>query len=86
MDINLETIESLIKLMTANRVDCIELGELKILKIKHDPVKADKDNVTSKKSIFTEEEVLFHSTTNALTLQQIEELEAGTLVINPTKG
>lgn len=85
--LDLVVLEKVIGLMKTHRIDCIELGDIKILKTKHDVVKPENATTSaSNKTVFTDEELLFHSTSHPITLKQIEELEAGNLVINPRKG
>lgn len=82
---DLKQIEELMVLMTKHKIDQIEVEGMKLVKSKHEMPAQNKDNSSFNKRVnLSDEELLFYSTTPSLTLKDIEDLEAGKLVINPT--
>ena len=61
MEINLETIERLLQLMTSYKMEAIEIGDLKLRKTRHFTI--DKDDATKEKEKMAE--ILFASTPGA---------------------
>lgn len=78
MEITPAIINEIMEMMVKHRVDRVKLGELELLKTKHEGSKAN-NNSSSIAVPMSEEELLFYSTTApALTPEQVE-----ALAVNP---
>lgn len=74
MELTLELIQALSKLVVDHKLDRLKLGDLEILKTKHEVAKSDRPAVPNLASM-SGEELLFYSTTApALTVEEVEQL------------
>lgn len=81
MELDLNTIDSLMKLMITNKIDQLKLGDLLLTKTKHDAPKAEANSSAfNGDGIFSDEELLYFSSTgpSSLTPEQV-----AALAVNP---
>lgn len=77
MELTLEAIQSLIKMVVDNKLDKLELGDLKISKSRYEASKAEARPTVNNPTLIDEDEILYWSTsTPTLTAEQIELLAA----------
>lgn len=69
MEITLDVVEQLAKLLTKHKLDKIKLGELEIVKSRHEVMKVEKPMMHN--TVF-DEELLYMSGAPALTAEEIE--------------
>lgn len=78
MELTLEMIQALSKLVVDHKLDSLKLGELEIVKSKHEGIKNEPRSSANLASM-SEEELLFYSTSApALTIEEVE-----ALAVNP---
>ncbi len=74
MELTLEIIQALSKMVVDHKLDRIKVGELEILKTKHESPKLEKPAIPNLASL-SGEELLFYSTSApALTPEEVEQL------------
>jgi hypothetical protein len=80
MELSVEIIEQLVKIAVANKLDRLKVGDLEILKTKHDVPKTESKNLNNPASVNDADELLFWSTSSpSLTQEQIEALAVNEL-------
>ncbi len=75
MEMTLELVQQLAKVLTTHKLDRLELGELVLVKTKHEAARAESlpNNITASNQDI--EDILFHSTSAPeLTLEQLSSL------------
>lgn len=77
MELTIESIQQLMKLMSEHKVDRLKLGDLELTKTKHEAGKNEATSLNKSASVMDDEELLFWSSSAPpLTAQQLEELAA----------
>lgn len=77
MELSVQVIQELMKLMEEHKIDKLKLDSLELIKTRHEPGKTDNSSNKLTSNIVDDEELLFWSTsTPALTPEQIEALSA----------
>lgn len=75
MELTVDIISQLIKLVVENKLDKLELGDLKIMKTRYESPKQEQKSLNNNTSINDADELLFWSTSSpSLTQEQIAEL------------
>lgn len=80
MELTVEVIEQLVKIACSNKLDRLKVGELEILKTRHEGVKTEAKTLNNSTSVNDADEILFWSTSSpSLTQEQIDALAVNEL-------
>jgi len=86
MELTLELIQALSKLVVDHKLDRLKCGELEITKTKHEAPKLDVQSNNNPTSIAELDDILFHSTSAPpLSLEQLEALTITPIKKSKTK-
>lgn len=84
MEITVETIESLAKLLTAYKLDRIKIGDFEISKTKHESSSSASKQPVHNLTFPSDEELLFLSA-GGITAEQLKELAVDPMPVPPVK-
>lgn len=82
MELTIDTIKELVKLVTTHKLDKLRLGDLEITKSRHESAK---DKTANNSISISDEELLYMSGAPALTAEEIAMLTDNPMPLPPTK-